>query len=546
MIKTILAFLLLIGPLIFVHELGHLLAAKLVDVKVTRFSIGFGKPLFKVQFGETEYCVAPFLLGGYVRLLGQNPHEEMEDADKGRALHQKPLWARYLVLAAGPIANFILPLIIFFFASLGQTTQLPPVVGTVIDDSPAAMAELEAGDRIVAVDGKDITAFRDLQSAIGDHYDEELKIEIERDGKRFERYVTPRKGVSRNLLGMPEPRGLLGITARFYGPQIGIIDPDSPAYQEGLRTGDVITSVNGEPVATIEQLERLLEVSGDKALRLTYLRATKTQGPLGASYLFYDSNHARLLPRASSDSPTGILAANTFLADVEEGSPAEQAGLRPGSRILAVDDQPLTRFETLTQVLSRRGETGVVLTVQDFGSEITREVPFTLGERTFTDVYKNQHTTTWFGAIPYAFSFAPELEPIRGRFTFAAREAVSDCTQLIGAMWVALRQMVTLERSVDELSSVVGMASAAGIAADRGAGEFVMLMAIISLNLGFVNLLPIPNLDGGHILFYTVESVRGKPLGQRAREIISVIGLVIILLLLLVALRNDIMRFWIN
>ena len=113
-------------------------------------------------------------------------------------------------------------------------------------------------------------------------------------------------------------------------------------------------------------------------------------------------------------------------------------------------------------------------------------------------------------------------------------------------MWTSLRQLVTLQRGVDELTSVVGIFNVAGTAAERGPGEFLLLMALISMNLGFVNLLPIPILDGGHLMFFTLEAIRRRPLGQRAREIASAIGLVIILVLLLIALRNDVIRFWID
>jgi regulator of sigma E protease len=139
----IVAFVLLVGPLILVHELGHLLVAKAVDVKVTRFSLGFGPPILRLRLGETEYCLAPIPLGGYVRMLGQDPYEEIPAQEADRALSNKPLWARYAVLAAGPLANFVLPLVIAFFIALGHTEQAPPIIGTVFDDSAAAAAGCE-------------------------------------------------------------------------------------------------------------------------------------------------------------------------------------------------------------------------------------------------------------------------------------------------------------------------------------------------------------------------------------------------------------------
>lgn len=537
----ILPFILLIGPLIFVHELGHLLAAKLVDVKVGRFSIGFGPPLVRMHAGETEYCIAPIPLGGYVTLLGQNPYEEVPPQEADRSLAAKPLWARYLVLGAGPLANLIVPSILYFFFFILHTVQAPPVIGTVLDDSAAAAAGLEPGDRVVAIEDEDIRSWKEMQVAVGANPDHELRLQIERDGKRFDRYVTPRRTFSPNALGVPEARGLLGVYPWFYAPQIGISDPQSPAYQEGLLTGDIITSVNGEPVRSVEELERLLATTSDSLIRLTYLRAKPIEGPLG-TYLFYESNHAQLLPR---DVETGLLPANTFVSRVQANSPAALAGLRAGDRVLAIDDNPITRWETLATALQKRQTDPITLTVQSLGEQ-PREVTLSQEKRKRKDIYKQEYEQLWFGAFPYATRHVPDPEPIRGRFTYASRAAVDQTVGMLEMMWMALRQLVTLQRGVEELSSVVGIFNYADTAWEQGPGEFLMLTAFISLNLALVNMLPIPILDGGHILFFTLEAVRRRPLSQRAREVAAIIGLVVILILLLIALRNDIVRFWLD
>jgi regulator of sigma E protease len=548
----ILAFILLIGPLIFLHELGHLLAAKLVDVKVGRFSIGFGPPLLRWRIGETEYCLAPIPLGGYVTLLGQNPYEEIPEQDRDRALSNKPLWARYLVLAAGPFANLLVPILLYFFFFLTHAVQPPPVIGTVLDGSAAALAGLEPGDRIVEIDGDDVRSWKEMQSLVAASPDVELRIEIEKQGKRVERFVTPRRTFVENPLGVPEPRGLLGVYAHFYAPQIGIVDSRSPAYEGGLRTGDVITSLDGEPVRTIEDLQALVADPPDSLVRLTYLRPHATGFQLG-TLLWFESNHAQLLPRPDStreggrraESPTGLIPANTFIRAVDHDSPAAKAGLRPGDRVLEVAGERVTRWESIATILDRSQDQPVTLLVQGLDAP-PRELLVKQEIRTRRDIYKTEFTYLYLGAEPYGISRAPELEPIRGRFTYATQAAWGETVYMLDMMWTALRQMVTLQRGVDELSSVVGIFAFAGTAAEQGPTEFLMLMALISLNLAFVNLLPIPILDGGHLLFFTIEAIRRKPLGQRAREIASAIGLVVVLLLMLIALRNDVMRFWLD
>lgn len=550
--SKVLAFILLIGPLIFIHELGHLLAAKLVDVKVGRFSIGFGPPLLRRRIGETEYCLAPIPLGGYVTLLGQNPYEEIPEQDRDRALSNKPLWARYLVLAAGPLANLIVPILLYFFFFLTHAVQPPPVIGTVLDGSAAALAGLEPGDRVVEIDGNDVRSWKEMQTLVAEAPDVELRIEIEKQGKRVERFVTPRRTFVENPLGIPEPRGLLGVYAHFYAPQIGIVDTRSPAYEGGLRTGDVITSIDGEPVRTIENLETLVADPPDSLIRLTYLRPHATAFQFG-TLLWFESNHAQLLPRpeisrnqpGADESPTGLLPANTFVRAVAHDSPAARAGLLPGDRVLEVGGEPVTRWESVANILDRAQDQPVTMLVQALDQE-PREITVKQEIRTRKDIYKTEFTYLYFGAEPYGISRAPELEPIRGRFTYATKAAWGETVYMLEMMWTALRQMVTLQRGVEELSSVVGIFAFAGTAAEQGPTEFLMLMALISLNLAFVNLLPIPILDGGHLLFFTIEAIRRKPLGQRAREIASAIGLVVVLLLMLIALRNDVMRFWMD
>jgi regulator of sigma E protease len=550
-VGNLLPFLLLVGPLILFHELGHLVVAKLLDVKVLRFSIGFGPPFARLRVGETEYCLAPIPLGGYVTMLGQGASavdaDDPEAAaqfgpDAPRALATKPLWARALVLAAGPAANLTLPLVLYFFFFLGRTTLAPAVIGTVIDDSAAAAAGLRQGDRIVAIDGRDVRSWAAMSELVAARPGEELQVQIERDGRRFDRVVTPRTVVRRNAMGIAAPIGRLGVTGWFHAPQIGVVDPTSPAYVEGLRTGDVITSVNGEPVTTAEELARLLDAEGDATIRVTYLRAIPGPGPLG-TWLWYESRHAQLLPRPGGETPTGLLAATTFVRLVAADSPAARAGLRAGDRLLAVDGVRFRTWEYFSEVLARKGAEPITLEVQSLG-EAPRTVTVAQELKRWRDIYRQDREALWLGVTPHVKGFAAAPEPIRGRFTYAVASAWDETLAVGSMMWTTLRQMLTLQRGVDELSSVVGLFSVAGTAAEQGPGEFMLLMAILSMNLGFVNLLPIPVLDGGHLLFFAIEAVRRRPLGQRAREIASSVGLIIILVLLLVALRNDISRYW--
>jgi regulator of sigma E protease len=256
---TIVYFIILIGVLIFVHELGHFLFAKLFDVKVLRFSLGFGPRAGGFRRGETDYVVAWVPLGGYVKMLGEDPKDEIKPEDQGRAFNQKPLWQRYIIVLAGPAFNLIFPIFIYFVFFAAQTHMTPSVVGKVFPGQPAEEAGLRPGDRVVTIDGNPVRYWEDLQGLISDHAGEPLRFTVERDGQSFERYITPREQVTRNRLDMEERVGRIGVSPRFELAQVGISNPTSPAARAGLRTGDIITSANGVRVDRWSQLQKLLD-----------------------------------------------------------------------------------------------------------------------------------------------------------------------------------------------------------------------------------------------------------------------------------------------
>ena len=179
---NVLYFILLIGVLIFVHEFGHFVFAKLFGVKVLRFSLGFGPPLLRFRRHETEYVVAWLPLGGFVSMLGSDPAEEVPEQDRDRAYFARPLWQRFFIALAGPLFNLVFPIAIYFLFYYSHATLPPATVGAVFPNTPAARAGLEPGDRIVAIDGQSVRYWLDLQGTVADAAGQELKLELERDG----------------------------------------------------------------------------------------------------------------------------------------------------------------------------------------------------------------------------------------------------------------------------------------------------------------------------------------------------------------------------
>ena len=225
LLSTAVAGVVLLGVLIVVHEMGHFVFAKLFDVKVLRFSLGFGPRLFGLTFGETEYRLSALPFGGYVRLLGEDPGEPIPPIDRPRALAAKPLWQRYTIVVAGPVFNLLLPLVIYFVHFAGQRTMLPPTIGTVLPDLPAANAGLLAGDRVESVDGQPVRYWEELEQTISASAGKTLRFAIRRGPDAEERDVTPIEIDRSGPLGRKQRIGWIGFGPRFHLPENGVLDP---------------------------------------------------------------------------------------------------------------------------------------------------------------------------------------------------------------------------------------------------------------------------------------------------------------------------------
>ncbi|MDZ7641721.1 MAG: RIP metalloprotease RseP [Desulfurivibrio sp.] len=353
---TIISFIIVLGLLIFVHELGHFLFAKLFGVKVLTFSLGFGPKLLSRRAGETEYRIGAFPLGGYVNMLGENPDEEIDPADRRRAFSGKTLWQRFVIVAAGPLFNLAFAVLLFFmiFATVGLPQPAPgTTLGEIAADSPAATAGLQEGDRIVAINGDATAKWEEMARLIGDSQGGPLELTIERDGETFTTVATPAEREVKNVFGeVVGQRYMLGIT------------------------------------------------------------------------------------------------------------------------------------------------------------------------RSSNTVYQSVSIFTAF---------------------------TSGFAQTWSLIWLTLLAIVKMLQQIvpaSELGGPILIAQLAGQQMEAGWLNFVHFMALISINLGILNLLPIPILDGGHLTFYTIEAITRRPVSLKVREIASQVGLMLIIALMVFVFYNDISRLF--
>ena len=431
---TLLAFLFVLGVLIFVHELGHFLMARRLGVRVLTFSLGFGPKILKATRGGTEYCVSAIPLGGYVRMAGEHGQENRVGAPD--EFMSKSKGERFLVLVMGPAMNLILAVIVMWLVLYQGAEEpafelQPPVVGRVAEDSPAARAGIAAGERIMSVAGRAVDTWDALYLEVMPRAEREIAVVVRGvDGQERTLRMTPDSQTRFEM-------GDIGVGPALR-PQVLQVMPGEPAEQAGLRPRDVIEAVDGERVDHAELIARI-NASPDVPLSLTVRRGGETR-------------EVRVTPALRGDVGLTGMTVNPYETRIVE----------PGF------------FEAFGMSLRRNYE--------------------------------------WSGLI-------------------------------FQTLW----GLLTAETSPRQLVGPVGIAQLSGSAAQVGWIELFSLMAMISLNLGILNLLPIPVLDGGHIFIMGMESVARRDFSMRVKERMLLAGFVLLMMLMVTVIYNDLTRIqWIE
>lgn len=443
------AFVLALGVLIVVHELGHYAAARLCNVKILRFSVGFGKPLWMRRFGRdaTEWQIAAFPLGGYVKMLDER-EGAVPETELPRAFNRQSVGRRSFIVAAGPAANLLLAVLLYWFLFMSGVDEPRPILAAPVAGTPAAEAKVGAGETARSVSGVPVTTWTELrwevlrrvldrEAVVLETIDDRGHISIRRldasglDGNALEGDVMLALGLRLMRLELP--------------PVLGEVQPGSPAAAAGLLSGDRVAAIDGKAIATWHDLARGIREAGARELQLSVLRGERELA-------------LRVVPEM-----------------------VEERGGRQVGRIgIAVRDDPELRRNALVTV--RYG---------------------------FVDSLSRALTQTW--------------------------ETSELTLRMIGRMLLG-------ELSVKNISGPVTIADYAGQSARMGIDHYLRFLALISISLGVLNLLPIPVLDGGHLMYYLAEIIKGGPLSERVMEIGQQIGLTLLALLMALAFYNDINR----
>ncbi len=550
-VVRIVAPIVLLGILIFVHEFGHFLFAKLFGVGVEKFSFGFGPRIVGVQWRGTEYRLSWIPLGGYVKMAGDDPFEEPGTVPVENALQQKPAWQRFLIFTAGPVFNLLLPVLLFAGVYMAGPPEPVAWVGRFDVESPAREAGLQLGDRIVAVDGTRVRFFEDLQNAVvALPRDAAPVLEVERDGTRVQ-VTVPLHRVSRGgETDEAHPPNALGILPYATVSTVGIQEsPDSPAYEAGLRSGDRIVAIDGSPVSWWFEVDaRLRKVRGRPVVLDVERDGTKQRFTLSPrDYVLVPGGSSpgstEPLPVAElgdtyPGAPYGLFPAEIFVDQVIDGRPASRAGIEAGDMVLEIDGRVVRQWTDIQDrvesggdqprkmVLLRRGRlvpvvvTPEVVTLQGPGGQ-----PMTRHQIGIVSAGRYEATRETLRLGPVA------------AVTRGAVETFRICVESVRILGHIILGDVPLSESLGGPISIVTVAAKS---AAVSIFSYLRVMALISVSLGLINLLPIPLLDGGHIAFLFLEFVRGRPVSMRFREVSQQIGMIILFILMAFALANDV------
>lgn len=554
MLFYLVSFIVLLGPLVFVHEFGHFLFAKLFKVRVDTFSMGFGPKFFKKKWGETEYCLSAIPLGGYVKLYGQDPTEQIEPHLRHRALNNLDAWKRFLVFVGGPLFNFLFAIVVFAVMLMVGEPHLAPVVARVEPGSQAYVAGFRSGDVITAVDRQVVTKFSEVDKIISESQGKQLTFRVKRGSVANDKNAafkeiktTPQPAPGMSIYGEPVEVGEIeGLSNAGRYTTIGVTNPGSAAAKAGLKTGDEIVTFNGTRVKSWEQLEPMVNsalAAGQKSFKFGIVpHEVGYWSPESRPEAATQAATEVTLPARSLES-LGLHSSEMIVSSLVAGSPAQVAGIEPGDRLVSIDGRRVPSFQDLRTRVQKAGEAKgkFELAVERDGKIVRKEVVPT--STVAKDPIGNEVKQFMMGVYPLFVQAEPEMfvERIFNPITLTV-EAWSRALDLSAKSLISIKKLFFREVSMGTLGGPILIGKLAGDSMSRGISSFLKVMALISISLAIFNILPIPILDGGHIFLLGIEVIRGKPITLRQTEVVQQVGLSLIVLLLVVVLFNDITR----
>ncbi len=543
----ILPFVILITLTVFVHELGHFSVAKFFGVRVEVFSIGIGKKLWKRRYGDTEYAISLLPIGGYVKMFGDELGAEVEASQKQFSFVNKPVLQRIGVVLAGPFMNLLFAILLFILIAVGGEEQKAPIMGDVPDNSKAHVAGFRSGDVIlsttssVAGDLSGVNTWNAFQNHLTASIGSEVQVKV-RHLDQTEAVVkfVPEAMPDNGLLSLKKTiGGFEGLTNLTSSPGIGVGDENSWAYRMGFRTGDFIVKVNGKEV-------KYWRVAQDEIFNssVPYKVTVGRANNAGDKFENIDLEITEK-PTGTDFKSIGIEKGELYLAKVMPGTPAEAAGLKPGDRLLEIQGKVIPDWELVQNTIkSFKKDDGLVkIKVLRSNKEYSFDITPVMTSTTSPQGLREERFT--IGIVPWFVASIPEMTTVKYGISLEAINRGLERTWEVTAMTLlSFVKLFKAEISPKNLSGIISIGQAASETFKMGWGQFFSMMGVISINLFILNLLPIPVLDGGHMVFYTIELLKGSPLSLKKIEFAQKFGVIVLMSLMIFALFNDFTRFF--
>jgi len=491
-LRTVFSLMIVLGVIVLVHEFGHYIAARLTGVRVEVFSFGFGKRLFGKKIGETDFRFSLIPLGGYVKMAGEEEYDP--DNLKPYEFQAKNRGQKIFILLMGSVMNVILAFVIFSVTfmtgvKVAAYKYEPPRIGYVEKGSPAEQAGIRKGDLILTIEGRDIKNWEDLEIAIGSNPDLGVPVEYKRDGEILNTTLDVKSITRFNI-------GDAGIYWDFKA-KIADVNKDSPAEKAGLQKGDLITAIDGQPLTIYETFDKI-GGNAEIPLNLTIKRGN-------------DELHKSIIPK------------KYYFLKGEKVETLKEA------------EQRLKEIKKLEPQLNL-----TFSIIRDDGQyRVQSQTTETLPDET---VYGDRLTLAERGIIGAELRvYSPTID-INYGLVHAMKSSVEKMVNLIDLVFRTIGKLIEGKLSHKNVSSLIDIAEVSREAMESGATNYFILIAFISLQLGLINLLPIPALDGGHLMIYTIEAVIRKELSMKVKNVLINMGFIILMALMVFLLLNDIAK----
>lgn len=541
-LSAIIPFVILLGVLIFVHEMGHFIVARWCGVRVEVFSMGFGKKIFQFKRGDTTYAISLIPLGGYVKMFGEQPGDDIAAADKAVSFTHKTVWQRIAIVSAGPLMNFLFAILVFALVGLVGEEKRAPIVGSVNPQSYAEKIGLAAGDEIIKVESEKISTWDDFQLALNHHRNQTTAITFKSHKDNSEKTVQAQVSVKANpnIISTDDTVGdIEGLSYMSKGTAIALTD-NSPLKNLGIKNGDNIVAVNGKKTESWHALEKVLtNAPATEALQIDVERIAGEEGSQPLSVTLNSQEG-----RVHSLESIGVISAETFLGKITPDSPAAKADLQVGDRLTAINGTPIQVWEdVLNTVRSYDGKDALLFEVQRNDEKLIKKITPQL--TSLPNAVGIEEQKYAIGIQPF-LSFG-RVETVTVKSANSMTAIGDGITRTIDVSKMTVMSFVRLFQakvSPKNIGGVIAIGQAARDTFKMGISQFLTMMGIISVNLFILNLLPVPVLDGGHLVFYAIEVIKGSPLSLKKMEVAQRIGIILLMSLMVFALFNDFSRLF--